>query len=127
MVSKKNVKMKIVLSIGLIFTFFSVKCQNVYSTIELGNKYTISQLKFAINGANWCGYYHKTKNFEIIFDDGAKVHLKNKKELFSHSIEFDSNCFQGNKIQSKNIHMITQNGRIIVRAEKNIKFKNSNK
>ena len=117
--------MKTILSIGLIFTCISVKCQNVYSSIQLGGKYSNEQITKALNNANWCGYYHESKNFEITFDDGAKAYLKSKKELLHHTSKLESNCFQAENSESQLTHMISKNGMIIVRAEKNIKTKST--
>lgn len=108
--------MKIVLSIGLIFTFISVKCQSVYSTIELGNKYTISQLKNAVNNANWCGYYHETGNCELVFDDGAKIYLKSKEQLIGDEQKWIEKCKQFTKVAGQQTFSITENGVIVIRA-----------
>jgi hypothetical protein len=126
-VSKKNVKMKIVLSIGLIFTFFSVKCQNVYSTIELGKKYTISQVKNAVNNANWCGYYHKTENCELVFEDGTSVFLKSKNQLIKEGSEMVDSCYQSVKVSSEHNYSISDNGVILIRVKRNTKNVKSNR
>ena len=60
--------MKTLISIGLIFTSLAFYSQNKFSSIELGKKYSKSQIKSAINNANWCGYHHEIENFEVLFD-----------------------------------------------------------
>lgn len=117
--------MRTLLSIGLIFTSLAFYSQNKFSSIQLGTKYSKLQIESAINEANWCGYYHEIENFEILFNDGAKVYLKSKKELLHHTSKLESNCFQAENSESQLTHMISKNGMIIVRAEKNIKTKST--
>ena len=115
--------MKTLILIGLIFSSLAVYSQNKFSSIQLGKKYSKSQIKSAINKANWCGYYHQMKNFKINFDDGCIVLLKNKKQLKSEGILKDENCFQSEKSSNKHVYSISKNGKILIRAEKNIKTK----
>ena len=115
--------MKTLILIGLIFSSLAVYSQNKFSSIQLGKKYSKSQIKSAINKASWCGYYHQMKNFKINFDDGCIVLLKNKKQLKSEGILKDENCFQSEKSSNKHVYSISKNGMILIRAEKNIKTK----
>lgn len=115
--------MKTLISIGLIFTSLALYSQNKFSSIQLGKKYSKSQVKSAINNANWCGYYHQTKNFKINFDDGCVVLLKNKRQVSSDRIQIKENCFQFDKSSNKYLYSISKNGMILIRAEKNIKTK----
>ena len=62
----------------LFFTVFFTHAQEKYSDIQIGTKYTLIQLKEAVNKASWCGYYHSEFEFELTFDDGAIVNLKRR-------------------------------------------------
>ena len=115
--------MKTLISIGLIFSSFALYSQNKFSSIQLGTKYSKSQVKSAINNANWCGNYHEIKNFKISFDDGCIVFLKNKNQLLVERIIKEENCFQSQKTSNKYLYSISKNGMILIRAEKNIKTK----
>lgn len=115
--------MRTLLSIGLIFTSLAFYSQNKFSSIQLGAKYSKLQIEGAINKANWCGYYHEIENFEILFDDGTRVLLKSKNQLIEEGILKEDNCFQSEKSSNKHLYSISKNGKILIRAEKNIKTK----
>lgn len=115
--------MRTLLSIGLIFTSLAFYSQNKFSSIQLGAKYSKLQIESAINKANWCGYYHEIENFEILFDDGTRVLLKSKNQLIEEGILKEGNCFQSEKSSNKHLYSISKNGKILIRAEKNIKTK----
>ena len=87
---------------------------------ELGFKYSEQALTEAIEKANWCGYYHEFENYELRFDDGAVVKLKNKMQLTSDSNgePIEQNCFQNISGKSENIHFINSSGWIVVPKEK---------
>lgn len=88
----------------------------------------MEQLTNAIQNANWCGYFHISANYEIRFDDGSVVQLKNKAQLNSGNTAdiYDENCFQDLYIKSEDIHTITNNGWITIPKDKVIRKPKSN-
>lgn len=108
--------MKTLISIGLIFTSLAIYSQNKFSSIQVGEKYTRSQIKSAINKANWCGYYHETGNCELVFDDGAKIYLKSKEQLIGDEQKWIEKCKQFTKVAGQQTFSITENGVIVIRA-----------
>ena len=117
--------MKTLISIGLIFSSLAVYSQNKFSSIQVGEKYTRSQIKSAVNNANWCGYYHQEVGFKLQFDDGAIVYLKSKNQLLLTDNSYLDNCFQSELLESNNIHVIAENGNIFVpKSHKFFKSKN---
>ena len=108
--------MKTLISIGLIFSSLAVYSQNKFSSIQLGKKYTRSQIKSAVNNANWCGYYHQNENFELVFDDGAKIYLKSKEQLIGDEQKWIEKCKQFTKVAGQQTFSITENGVIVIRA-----------
>ena len=90
-----------------------------YQDLSLGSKYSNEQLIDAIQEAKWCGYYHETENYELRFDDGAIVRLKNKSQLITNiESPLEDNCFQNKSSKSENIHIISSGGWIMVPKEK---------
>ena len=69
-------------SFFLVLSYFTIGQVNFHE-IKLGSKYSEQALTEAIEKANWCGYYHEFENYELRFDDGAVVKLKNKMQLSS--------------------------------------------
>ena len=102
--------------------------QKTYFKLEQGSKYSIEELTNAVEKANWCGYFHVSANYEIHFDDGAIVKLKNKAQLISKENEsnFNDHCFQNMYVKSKDVHMITSNGWITITKDKVTKQLKSN-
>ena len=47
---------------------FFTHAQEKYSDIQIGTKYTLIQIKEAVNKASWCGYYHSEFEFELTFE-----------------------------------------------------------
>jgi len=106
-------------SLFLTLSYFAIGQVNFHE-IKLGSKYSEQALTEAIEKANWCGYYHEFENYELRFDDGAVVKLKNKMQLSSNSNEepIEENCFQNISGKSENIHFINLSGWIVVPKEK---------
>lgn len=98
----------------LFFTVFFIHAQEKYSDIQIGTKYTLIQLKEAVNKASWCGYYHSEFEFELTFDDGAIVNLKSKSQLLQSGHELSESCFQSNFSESNDIFVIAENGNLFV-------------
>ena len=98
----------------LFFTVFFTHAQEKYSDIQIGTKYTLIQLKEAVNKASWCGYYHSEFEFELTFDDGAIVNLKSKSQLLQSGHELSESCFQSNLFESNDIFVIAENGNLFV-------------
>ena len=119
--------MKTLISIGLIFTSLALYSQNKFSSIELGKKYSKSQVKIAINNANWCGYHHEIENFEILFDDGTRVLLKSKNQLIEEGVEMVDSCNKSVKVASTHIYSIAKNGVIVIRVGRDLKKGNFNR
>ena len=113
--------MKTITSFILFLMIYSYGIGQVkYQDISLGSKYSNQQLNEAIQNANWCGYFHETENYEIRFDDGAIVTLKNKAQLQSSNNEtnVDNRCFQNILAKSEYVHIINSSGWIMVPKEK---------
>ena len=93
-----------------------------HQEITLGSQYSNQQLTDAIENANWCGYYHQTEHYELRFDDGAIVTLKNKSQLQStgNEIFMNEKCFQNILTKSEYVHIINSDGWIMVPKEKAI-------
>ena len=91
-----------------------------YQDISLGSKYSNQELEDAIENANWCGYFHETENYEIRFDDGSIVTLKNKSQIQASGDEtyMDPKCFQNVLTKSEYVHIINSSGWIMVPKEK---------
>ena len=106
--------MKTTLLFCLFCSSFILHAQEKYSDIQTGSKYAIEEIKLAVQKANWCGYYHETSNFQLKFDDGAVVLLKNKTQVLSCGIEIDYNCFQNELISSDNVYVISSEGWLLV-------------
>ena len=106
--------MKTTFIVCLFCSAFILRAQEKYSEIQTGSKYSLEELKAAVQKANWCGYYHETSNFQLKFDDGAIVLLKNKAQVLSCGIEIDSNCFQNELINSDNVYVISSEGWLLV-------------
>lgn len=119
--------MKTLISIGLIFSSLAVYSQNKFSSIQVGEKYTRSQIKSAVNNANWCGYYHKTENCELVFEDGTSVFLKSKNQLIKEGSEMVDSCYQSVKVSSEHNYSISDNGVILIRVKRNTKNVKSNR
>mgnify|MGYP000548185479 CR=1 FL=1 len=98
------------------FAFGQVK----FHEMNLGSKYSEQELTEAVENANWCGYYHESKNYELHFDDGAIVKLKNKAQLQSsgNEIFMNENCYQNMLTKSEYVHIINSSGWIMVPKEK---------
>jgi len=96
--------------------------------IILGAQYSNQQLLDAVENANWCGYFHQTENYELRFDDGAIVKLKNKLQLQSNGNEsiMNEKCFQNVLTKSEYVHIINSDGWIMVPKEKVITKSKSN-
>tara|TARA_B110000046_G_C12970211_1_gene388582 strand:+ start:549 stop:914 length:366 start_codon:yes stop_codon:yes gene_type:complete len=97
-------------------TAFILRAQDKHSEIQLGSTYSIEELQTAVSKSNWCGYYHETENFQLLFDDGAIVFLKNKAGHLAspNSVSPSSSCYQAEITSSDNIYVITSEGWIIV-------------
>ena len=91
-----------------------LRAQEKYSEIQIGSKYTFGELKAAVQKANWCGYYHESNNFQLKFDDGAIIHLKNKAQVSLNENPMDSKCFQNELTTSNNIYVISSEGWLLV-------------
>ena len=106
-------------SLFLILSYFTIGQVNFHE-IKLGSKYSEQTLTEAIEKANWCGYYHEFENYELRFDDGAVVKLKNKMQLSTNfnGYPIEENCFQNFSGKSENIHFINSSGWIVVPKEK---------
>ena len=102
--------------------------QKTYYKLQQGSKYSIEELANAVENANWCGYFHISANYEIHFDDGAVVKLKNKAQLISKENELNINdhCFQDTYVKSDDVHTISTNGWITIPKEKDTKQSKSN-
>ncbi|MDC0460433.1 hypothetical protein OAM07_06715 [Crocinitomicaceae bacterium] len=121
--------MKTITSFILFLMMYSYGIGQVkHHDIILGAQYSNQQLLDAVENANWCGYFHQTENYELRFDDGAIVTLKNKSELQSdgNEIFMNENCFQNILTKSEYIHIINSDGWIMVPKEKVITKSKSN-
>tara|TARA_B100001115_G_scaffold40378_1_gene29923 strand:+ start:158 stop:517 length:360 start_codon:yes stop_codon:yes gene_type:complete len=116
--------MKTTLLICLFCSAFILRAQEKYSEIHTGSKYTLDEIHAAIQKANWCGYYHESINFQLKFDDGALVQLKNKAQVLSDGIQEDMNCFQNESTTSNNVYVISPQGWLLV-PKKSQAFKSS--
>ena len=112
--------MKIIIICLFVIASYHVKSQKHYSSIQEGSKYSLEQIASAINHANWCGYFHETENYEIRFDDGSFVTLKNKSQIQASGDEtyMDPKCFQNVLTKSEYVHIINSSGWIMVPKEK---------
>ena len=106
--------MKTTLLFCLFCSVFVLRAQEKYIEIQSGSKYAIEEIQLAVQNANWCGYYHETSNFQLKFDDGAVVLLKNKAQVLSNGIEIDPSCFQKELINSNNVYVISSEGWLLV-------------
>ena len=119
--------MKKTLLFCLFFTVFFTHAQEKYSDIQLGSKYSLSKITEAVNNANWCGYYHKTENCELVFEDGTSVFLKSKNQLIKEGSEMVDSCYQSVKVSSEHNYSISDNGVILIRVKRNTKNVKSNR
>lgn len=113
--------MKTITSFILFLMIYSYGIGQVkHQEIILGSQYSNQQLTAAIENANWCGYYHQTENYELRFNDGAIVTLKNKSQLQStgNEIFMNEKCFQNILTKSEYVHIINPDGWIMVPKEK---------
>ncbi len=106
--------MKTTFIVCLFSSVFMLRAQEKYSEIQIGSKYTLGELKAAVQKANWCGYYHESNNFQLKFDDGAIIHLKNKAQVSLNENPMDSKCFQNELTTSNNIYVISSEGWLLV-------------
>ena len=116
--------MKTTLLICLFCSAFILRAQEKYSEIHIGSKYTLEEIQATVQKANWCGYYHESINFQLKFDDGALVQLKNKAQVLSDGIQEDMNCFQNESTTSNNVYVISPQGWLLV-PKKSQAFKSS--
>lgn len=102
--------------------------QKTYFKLQKGSKYSIEELSNAVENANWCGYFHLSANYEIHFDDGAVVKLKNKAQLNSKDNEsiMNDHCFQNIYTKSEDVHIINSKGWITIPKDKITKQSKSN-
>lgn len=117
----------VLLSFFLVLSYFAFG-QVKFHEMNLGSKYSEQELTEAVENANWCGYYHESKNYELHFDDGAIVKLKNKAQLLSNlnNSPMTDRCFQNISAKSENIHFINSSGWIMVPKEKIVSKSNLN-
>ena len=106
--------MKTTLLVCLFCSAFILRAQEKYSEIQIGSKYAIDEIQLAVKKANLCGYYHETANFQLTFDDGAVVLLKNKAQVLSSGSKIDISCFQKEFINSNNVYVISSEGWLLV-------------
>ena len=106
--------MKTTFIVCLFCSAFILRAQEKYSEIQTGSKYSLEELKAAVQKANWCGYYHESSNFQLKFDDGAVIHLKNKAQVLLNENPMDSKCFQNELTASNNIYVISSDGWLLV-------------
>lgn len=118
-------KRTLLLCLFLVFVFIT-NAQGKHTEIQLGSKYSLGEIEAAIEKANWCGYYHETENFQLLFDDGAIALLKNKAEISAKpsEIALSPACFQTEFTSLNNIYVITSEGWILV-PKKSAESKNS--
>jgi len=114
-----TIETTLLLSLLLLLSNFTIG-QVSFHEIKLGSKYSEQALTEAIEKANWCGYYHEFENYELRFDDGAIVRLKNKAQLSTSANEglLEEHCFQNVYDKSDNIHFINSSGWIVIPKEK---------
>ena len=113
--------MKTITSFTLFLMIFSYGMGQIkHQGVTLGSNYSNQQLIDAVENANWCGYFHQTENYELRFDDGAIVTLKNKAQLQSsgNEIFMNENCYQNMLTKSEYVHIINSSGWIMVPKEK---------
>tara|TARA_B100000768_G_scaffold156387_1_gene153925 strand:+ start:89 stop:448 length:360 start_codon:yes stop_codon:yes gene_type:complete len=106
--------MKTTLLVCLFCSAFILRAQEKYSEIQTGSKYALDEIQSAIQQANWCGYYHEISNFQLKFDDGAIVYLKNKDQLLLKGVQLGAECFQTRLIESNNVYVISSEGWLLV-------------
>ena len=82
----KKLLMTLLLCQSAIFAF----SQSNFIIKELGSKYTSEQITVAFNIADFCGYYFKSKNHEIKFDDGTIVFLISENQ--ESNFDYGSDC-----------------------------------
>lgn len=83
-----------------------------FTITNLGTVYTSNQLTSAVEKADWCGYFHQTLRYTIIFEDGAIVELLSKKEL-TGSEKLNDACFQNENTKDNGIYKIHESGILI--------------
>jgi hypothetical protein len=94
------------------------KTQN-FILINLGKEYSEQQLITAIEKADWCGYYHKTENFKITFDDGSLVELLSYRVLAPLGFIVEPKCIQDEVTTDNSIYGILPSGVISRQVTKN--------
>lgn len=84
-------KIKMLFACLTYFAFATYGQQNEDSFIILnvGTKYSETEIKDALNGADLCGFYYIDEKRKMLFEDGAIVELKSSDELERLS----ENCF----------------------------------
>lgn len=76
-----------------------------YQVLNLGDKYTLSEIQEAFSTANLCGYFYESKKHILTFDDGTEVALDSKAD--NTDVVIDVNCFKPNSFKfSKQVWMI---------------------
>jgi hypothetical protein len=101
-----------------------VKNQKHFEIINIGSKYAKNQIDSAMEKADWCGYYHKTLNYKVTFDDGTIVELLSFDELKSlKSTELSDECYQTQYFEDTAIYSIQVTGLISRQVKKNTNIK----
>ena len=84
-----------------------------FVVLNVGTKYSKTQIKKAFSLVDWCGYHFDSSRHKITLDDGSVVEFKSANELDNISQECVSVSFEDSKIYS-----IHPSNRIIIRVEK---------
>jgi hypothetical protein len=103
--------MKNILTFFIVFTLNLVFSQkNCFEITKLGNQYTRSQLENAVFQADWCGYFHSSERYQLIFDDGAIVELLSMTEAFDIKNKLSETCFQNERTKDNGTFKIHKSG-----------------
>lgn len=100
----------------VILSFVTINgfAQTNYNIVEIGSKYTASQIEAALEGADLCGFYYKNEKRVLMFDDGSLVELNDESGL----TELDENCFiEKSPAHSDEYWEISPNGHLIRRIQ----------
>jgi len=98
----------------------------IFKIQSLGTKYSESQMKTALLGAEWCGLINPTENYTLIFDDGSVVEMLSGANLISNSIQIDPSCVREADFKETATYGISPNGYILRMLSKSASVKSIN-
>lgn len=103
----------------LIFSQNNQSQNEKFKIVKVGKTYSQEQLSKAVSQADWCGYFHKSENYTLTFDDGAVVELLSFALLANKGIVLEGSCVQQEANTDNSIYGIHASGYVTKQVPKN--------